>query len=169
MNPLPSRGFTHPRSRNFGLEGAFLNAQLDYTRAISLKDTRLLTRVAEVFVKAGADLFAAEAFAELDNLLHSSGHSRGAAGTAARARESAGRCEGARTPALAHLPTTHATVPLTAREREIALLAVAGRSSKEIAGALGLSVRTVDNHLQHAYAKLGVTTRRELARVLERD
>ncbi|HZX36961.1 MAG TPA: hypothetical protein VFF37_01245, partial [Streptomyces sp.] len=31
------------------------------------------------------------------------------------------------------------------------------------------SVRTVNNHLQHAYTKLGVTTRRELAAVLERS
>ena len=42
----------------------------------------------------------------------------------------------------------------------------AGASSREIAAKLVLSVRTVDNHLQNAYSKLGVTSREELARVL---
>ena len=42
-------------------------------------------------------------------------------------------------------------VDLTPREREIALLAAGGSSSREIAERLVLSVRTVDNHLQNAY------------------
>jgi DNA-binding CsgD family transcriptional regulator len=36
-------------------------------------------------------------------------------------------------------------------------------SSAEIAGALFVSVRTVDNHLQRVYTKLGITRRSELA------
>ena len=55
---------------------------------------------------------------------------------------------------------------LTPREREIALLAAAGSSSREIADRLVVSVRTVDNHLQNAYRKLGVTRRQDLPRVL---
>jgi DNA-binding CsgD family transcriptional regulator len=58
------------------------------------------------------------------------------------------------------------TEPLTRREREVAGLAAAGASSREIAARLVLSVRTVDNHLQNVYGKLGVTSRDELARVL---
>ncbi|WP_043258054.1 helix-turn-helix domain-containing protein, partial [Streptomyces prunicolor] len=73
------------------------------------------------------------------------------------------RSEGARTPLLI---LAQATAPLTVREREIALLAAVGNASKDIATVLALSVRTVDNHLQHAYAKLGVTTRHELAQAL---
>ena len=55
---------------------------------------------------------------------------------------------------------------LTAREREIANLAAAGLSSKEIASRLVVSARTVDNHLQRVYSKLGITGRDELPNVL---
>jgi DNA-binding NarL/FixJ family response regulator len=43
---------------------------------------------------------------------------------------------------------------------------VAGDSSRDIAVKSVLSVRTVDNHLQNVYSKLGVTSRDELAEVL---
>ena len=56
--------------------------------------------------------------------------------------------------------------PLTGRERDIATLAAGGASSKEIADRLYLSVRTVNNHLQSAYSKLGIAGRRELATAL---
>ncbi len=52
---------------------------------------------------------------------------------------------------------------LTEREREIALLVAAGRSSKEVADLLVVSARTVDNHLQRVYTKLGISGRRQLA------
>jgi DNA-binding CsgD family transcriptional regulator len=55
---------------------------------------------------------------------------------------------------------------LTPGEREIALLAAGGSSSRQIADRLVISVRTLDNHLQHAYRKLGVTRREDLPRVL---
>ena len=57
-------------------------------------------------------------------------------------------------------------MPLTARERDIATLAAQGDSSKEIAERLFLSVRTVDNHLQNVYSKLGVSGRRQLSAAL---
>jgi DNA-binding NarL/FixJ family response regulator len=41
-----------------------------------------------------------------------------------------------------------------------------GPGSREIAGRLVISVRTVDNHLQNGYRKLGVTRREDLPRVL---
>jgi DNA-binding CsgD family transcriptional regulator len=46
------------------------------------------------------------------------------------------------------------------------MLAAEGMTSKDIAERLYLSVRTVNNHLQHAYAKLGVSSRVGLARAL---
>ena len=51
---------------------------------------------------------------------------------------------------------------LTAREREVASLAASGLSNQGIAARLVVSKRTVENHLQRAYHKLGVTTRSEL-------
>jgi len=51
---------------------------------------------------------------------------------------------------------------LTSREREIAGLAAVGSSSKDIAGRLFISQRTVDNHLQRIYTKLGVNGRDQL-------
>ncbi|CAN5723718.1 hypothetical protein BH24ACT3_BH24ACT3_16000 [soil metagenome] len=45
-------------------------------------------------------------------------------------------------------------------------LAADGAMNQDIAHRLGLSVRTVENHLGRAYAKLGVHRREELAEVL---
>ena len=50
-------------------------------------------------------------------------------------------------------------VVLTAREAEILRLLVAGQTNAAIAGALFLSVRTVENHVARICAKLGVRTR----------
>ena len=57
---------------------------------------------------------------------------------------------------------------LTAREREIASLVAAGRTNREIAEQLVLSARTIDAHLRNVYGKLGVRSRVELARAVER-
>jgi DNA-binding CsgD family transcriptional regulator len=55
---------------------------------------------------------------------------------------------------------------LTRREREVAALAATGLSSSEIAARLVLSIRTIDNHLNHVYRKLGVTSRTELSEII---
>ncbi|MCB0959881.1 MAG: helix-turn-helix transcriptional regulator [Acidimicrobiales bacterium] len=56
---------------------------------------------------------------------------------------------------------------LTAREREVVALVAEGLASKEVAERLFLSTRTVSNHLQNAYAKLGITGRGELRAALD--
>jgi non-specific serine/threonine protein kinase len=53
--------------------------------------------------------------------------------------------------------------PLTRRERQIAALAATGLGNREIAEQLTLSKRTVDSHLEHIFAKLGFTSRAQLA------
>lgn len=48
---------------------------------------------------------------------------------------------------------------LTERESEVVVLLARGYQTKQIARALGISVRTADHHVQHAYSKMGVSTR----------
>ncbi|MGW6929898.1 ATP-binding protein [Lentzea sp. NPDC054927] len=52
---------------------------------------------------------------------------------------------------------------LTGRQLEIARLLAAGLTNAEIADRLVLSVRTVDNHVATVLAKLGASTRRQIA------
>jgi two-component system, NarL family, nitrate/nitrite response regulator NarL len=55
---------------------------------------------------------------------------------------------------------------LTKREREVALQTTRGLSNKEIARALKITERTVKAHLSHAFERLGVKDRLQLALVL---
>lgn len=56
---------------------------------------------------------------------------------------------------------------LTPREVRIVRLAHAGRTNRQIAQELYLSIKTVEGHLGRAYDKLDIASRRELDRVLE--
>jgi DNA-binding CsgD family transcriptional regulator len=51
---------------------------------------------------------------------------------------------------------------LTERERDVAELVARGRTNREVAEALFLSEKTVENHLSRVYAKLGLRSRGEL-------
>jgi DNA-binding CsgD family transcriptional regulator len=53
---------------------------------------------------------------------------------------------------------------LSPREREVAELAATGRTNKEIAAELFLSVSTVEKHLKAVTRKLGVRSRAAIAR-----
>jgi HD-GYP domain-containing protein (c-di-GMP phosphodiesterase class II) len=48
---------------------------------------------------------------------------------------------------------------LTGREVEVLQLLVVGRSNKQIANALGVTARTAGSHIEHIYAKIGVSSR----------
>jgi DNA-binding NarL/FixJ family response regulator len=52
---------------------------------------------------------------------------------------------------------------LSARERQVLALVAEGRTDRAIGHRLGVSVRTVQKHLEHAYAKLGVNDRTSAA------
>ena len=57
---------------------------------------------------------------------------------------------------------------LSARELELARLVVDRRTNPEIAATLFLSQKTVETHLRNIFRKLGVSSRVELARAVER-
>ncbi len=61
---------------------------------------------------------------------------------------------------------TRGGVTLTASERQVAELAANGRSNREIAAELVVSVRTVESQLSAAYRKLDVRSRGQLAAAL---
>jgi DNA-binding CsgD family transcriptional regulator len=56
---------------------------------------------------------------------------------------------------------------LTASERRVADLAAGGQTNRDIAQILYVTPKTVEVHLSNAYRKLGIGSRRELARALE--
>ncbi|MDT5135037.1 MAG: hypothetical protein QOE41_4348, partial [Mycobacterium sp.] len=60
-------------------------------------------------------------------------------------------------------------LPVSVREREIALLVAAGLSNKEIAERLTLSVRTVEGHVYRACFKLDAADRDELAKLMRHE
>ena len=57
---------------------------------------------------------------------------------------------------------------LTSRERDVAALVAESLTNTQIAGALHLSPATVKTHLLRMYGKLGISSRRELAREVRR-
>ena len=82
--------------------------------------------------------------------------------TAERAREEL-RVTGAKI----HRPESSGLAALTPSERRIVDLAASGASNPEIAQTLFVTVKTVEMHLGNAYRKLGISSRRELAPLLE--
>jgi DNA-binding NarL/FixJ family response regulator len=147
-------------------DGDFVAVMADHASALAQRDTDQLERVAQRFEEMGFVLKAAEAAMGASEAAASDGDQRRSARLGTRAAELSSRCEMPSTPALTRTP---GPVPLTNREREIALLAAEGLSSKTIAERLFLSVRTVDNHLARIYSKLGVSGRADLAVALGVD
>jgi DNA-binding CsgD family transcriptional regulator len=58
------------------------------------------------------------------------------------------------------------TAELTAQQERIAGLVADGATNREVAQQLHLSPRTVDHHLRNVFARLGVRSRTELARLI---
>ena len=145
------------------VDGRFVAALAGHAAALARGRPRDLEAAGLAFETIGASLLAAEAYLAAAAGYRSEGLARPASAMTRRAGELAAQCGDIRTPGLSFGTDRE---QLTRREREVASMAAAGASSREIAAKLVLSVRTVDNHLQNAYSKLGVTSRDELARVL---
>ncbi|HZD72077.1 MAG TPA: AAA family ATPase [Actinomycetes bacterium] len=145
------------------LQGRLVPVLATSAAAMAAGDGAALDRVAAAFEDLGALLLAAEAAAAAARAHRAAGRDAKANASQERAATLAAACQGARTPALASGALASA---LTAREREVAMLAAARTSSREIAARLSLSVRTVDNHLSRIYAKLGISSRAQLDALL---
>lgn len=133
--------------------------------AESLDDAPALEAVSAEFETLGGFMFAAEVAAAAAAAWRASGESRRGTAAEQRADALARQCRGAKAPTLTTVDTV---VALTPREREIALLVAQGMTSKDIGERLFLSARTVSNHLQNVYTKLGISKRSEVADALGR-
>ena len=142
------------------VDGPLAGCYVDHAAALAGRDPAALDEVARRFEHTGMLLFAAEAAAEAALGHAADGHLRAARASGGRSAGHRAECEGAVSPWLTGAP---AAVPLTARERQVAALAAGGHSDLVIAGRLHISARTVQTHLAHVYAKLGINSRADLA------
>lgn len=122
------------------------------------RDAVGLAAVARDLAAAGRYLVAAEAAAQGRRL-------GGDRTVVALASGLAATCSGPPTPTLDGVPR----VELGPRRREVARLAMQGVDGSGIATRLGVSVRTVENHLVGVYRLLGIRGRRQLTSVYRPD
>ena len=136
-------------------------------------DVDLLREAVAALAGSGAALEHAKALVELGAALRRTGHRSmsveplregldlahrcGATALAARARE-----ELVTAGARPRRDALHGRDALTASELRTARLAAAGRTNREIAQELFVSVRTVETHLTHTYQKLAIHSREAL-------
>jgi DNA-binding CsgD family transcriptional regulator len=147
------------------VEGPFAATAAAHAAARLESDGARLLEAAERFAGLGAPLLAAEAARAAAAAHRDAGRDASARAAARRAAALLAACAGARPPTLSGA-VADPLDDLTPREREIALLAARGLSSREIAARLVVSVRTVDNTLLRAYRKLGISRRTQLAGLL---
>jgi len=144
-------------------DSPLVSARARHAAAVRARNAQELVGAAGDLEALGAMLLAAEAASGAAEAFSRVGDRRAATAALRRSSALAASCEGAATPALFHPAVPD---PLSGRERQIVMLAAKGMASKDIAGRLFLSGRTVSNHLQHAYIKLGVSSRAGLAQAL---
>ena len=142
------------------VDGTLAGCYADHVAALASHDPAGLDEAARRFGGLGMLLFAAEAAAEAALAHAADGDRRAARASGQRSAGYRAACEGAVSP---WLTGALSAVPLTPRERQIAALASGGHSDLAIAGQLHISIRTVQTHLAHIYAKLGISRRADLA------
>jgi ATP/maltotriose-dependent transcriptional regulator MalT len=144
-------------------QGALAAAMTTHVTGMATGHAALLGDAADGLADIGALLWAAEAAYAAADASRREGDPRMAAHWSRVATEWRGACETAATPGLV---ADLAPVPLTRREREVAILAAAGLPAREIGERLYVSRRTVESHLARIYGKLGISSRSELAALL---
>jgi DNA-binding CsgD family transcriptional regulator len=135
-----------------------------HARGLANHDGDLLDAAADRFADLGAVALAADAAAQAAHEHARKRHRGKEVASSARAHGLASQGE-IRTPAVAAaLP-----LPISDREREIAMLVAAGLSNHQVADRLFVSVRTVEGHLYRIFAKLGIDDRDQLIHLLRLD
>ena len=145
------------------IDGALAEAHAGRALASVRRDVGMLGEVVDRYERIDVLGHAAEVAAELAELHRARAENRLATAAQLRSAALAARAGGLHTPVLAR---GGGIEPLTPREREVALLAAGGRSSRDIGERLHLSTRTVDTHLARVYRKLGISGRGELEAAL---
>lgn len=140
------------------VDGRLTAIRARHAAALAGDDPDELLTVSSAFAHFGAALLAAEAATQAAAAWRRAGRRHRSEEARRIAAELRRRCPEASTPALRAL----LLADLSPREREVCTLAETDRTSREIAGQLGISVRTVDNLLHRAYAKLRVDNRHGL-------
>jgi len=165
-------------ARHWGTPGAVGEALLGVARVDDAADTvEVLREAVDLLERSPARLVHAQALIDLGAALRRRGDRRegrgplrdglalaegcGADGLAERARG-----ELAASGVRVQRQARGAAGLLTASERRIADLAIAGASNAEIAQGLFVTLKTVEMHLTSAYRKLGIAKRTELERAL---
>ena len=146
------------------VEGPRVSLAARFAEAMRDADAAELAAVSEEFERMGDVVAAVDAAAHAAIAYRHQDRRGSAFGCSTRADALAEQC-GANTPALRQATEP---LPLTDREREIAMLIGEGSSNREIAARLTLSPRTVENHIFKAMAKTGTASRDELAKLVGR-
>ena len=140
----------------------------------------LLAESAEVLRGSPARLERARSLTELGAALRRAGQRTAARPLLAEALDLASRCGARPLAGRAHdeliaaggrprRERQYGVAALTPSELRVARLAADGRTNREIARGLYVTPKTVETHLAHAYAKLGITGRAGLAAALGRE
>lgn len=143
-------------------QGAVIGAIIEHGRTLVARDADSLLRAAHTLLAVGLRSGAVDAARQAADLASGRGRNE----LARQASLLATKWE----PGLSGFqPTAQAgrAFDLTEREWLIAQAAAGRERSKEIAARLGVSARTVDNHLASIYRKLAVSNRDELRAELE--
>jgi DNA-binding NarL/FixJ family response regulator len=150
-----------------------INAQIDcaagrlcimHGQALADRDGPALDRVSVELEAAGMLAVAADAAAQSAQVHQAAGHRAGELAAKARASALSQRCGGPTTPALEKVLNP---LPLTGREREVAVMVAQGMTNKAIAVQLSVSVRTVEGHVYKACMKLGLPDRSALSTTVQ--
>jgi DNA-binding CsgD family transcriptional regulator/tetratricopeptide (TPR) repeat protein len=149
--------------------GGLIAVYADYSEALADGDGVALTAASARLAEMGALPLAGEAAAHAARAFRAAGQFGKSRKALATSQELLRGCGSMLPPWLEQDGRQERdSASLTPREQEVAALAAAGMSNRDIADRLVVSVRTVENHLHRIYHKLGITARNELQRGLDK-